>query len=61
MEWTRASDRQQFGLDRLMAALKQGANAPAKQILESLDTAVQTFAEGSPQLDDTTAVAIRRV
>jgi serine phosphatase RsbU (regulator of sigma subunit) len=61
MEWMRASDRQQFGLERLKRALHDAAPGSARGILDYLDAAVQAFAEGSPQADDTTAVAIKRV
>ena len=51
----------QFGLERLKAALRAAAGAPAKDILDQVDKAVQAFAEGAAQLDDTTAVAIKSI
>jgi serine phosphatase RsbU (regulator of sigma subunit) len=61
VEWQRATDRKQFGEDRLCEALSGCAALPAKSILNAIDAAVISFAEGSPQMDDTTAVVIRRV
>jgi serine phosphatase RsbU (regulator of sigma subunit) len=61
IEWQRAGDRKQFGEDRLCESLKSCAALSAKSILSTVDAAVISFAEGYPQMDDTTAVAIRRI
>jgi len=61
VEWLRATDGEQFGTDRLCQTLKSCATLPAKSILSTIDAAVISFATGAPQLDDTTAVAIRRI
>lgn len=61
VEWARANDREMFGVERLCTALRDHASGSAKQILAGVDGAVQAFAGGSPQLDDTTAVVIKRI
>lgn len=61
IEWQRTSDNEQFGDERLCQTLGRCASMPAKSILNEIDAAVNSFAAGAPQLDDTTAVAIRRV
>jgi serine phosphatase RsbU (regulator of sigma subunit) len=61
MEWSALNSKEQFGLERLQAALAAAAHLPARDILSSVDGAVQKFAGGAPQLDDTTAVAIKRL
>jgi serine phosphatase RsbU (regulator of sigma subunit) len=61
VEWQRTSDRAQFGTDRLCNTLSCSAAYSAQSILNTIDAAVSSFAEGAQQLDDTTAVVIRRV
>jgi len=61
VEWARATDKKQFGEDRLSEALSGCATLPAQSILSVIDAAVISFAAGAPQMDDTTAVVIRRV
>ncbi len=61
VEWQRTSDRAQFGTDRLCQTLSGCAAYSAQSILNTIDAAVSSFAEGAQQLDDTTAVVIRRV
>ena len=61
IEWQRASDHEQFGDDRLCQTLSNCAALPARSILIAIDTAVSSFVAGAPQLDDTTAVVIRRI
>jgi len=60
MEWARAGDRQMFGLERLCITFRDVAQGSASSMLTGLDSAVQAFANGAKQGDDTTAVAIRR-
>lgn len=60
MEWTRAQDGEQFGIQRLRQTVASHAHGGATDLLAALDAAVQGFASGSAQRDDTTAVAIRR-
>lgn len=61
VEWARASDDEQFGLERMMEAVRAAAKLPAQAMIESIDGAVRAFAEGSPQGDDMTAVIIKRL
>ena len=61
IEWQRTADNEQFGDDRLCQTLSSCAALPAQSILSTIDAAVNLFVAGAPQLDDTTAVAIRRV
>lgn len=61
MEWARHSDREQFGLERLRSTLSESATGSSRSIIERMDSAVFAFAGGSPQEDDTTAVAIKRI
>lgn len=61
VEWARAGDGRMFGVDRLCATLGAQAHGTARQILDGVDGAVQAFAGGAPQLDDTTAVVIKRL
>lgn len=61
MEWARSGDRQMFGLERLCITFRDVATGSASSMLSGLDAAVQAFADGAKQGDDTTAVAIRRI
>ena len=58
-EWMRP-DREQFGLERLRQAVIDGADLPLPQFIKGIYEKVKTFAEGVPQADDVTAVAMRR-
>jgi len=61
MEWARAGDGKMFGIDGLTRSVKESAEGDANSILKRLDEAVLAFAQGSEQMDDTTAVAVKRV
>jgi phosphoserine phosphatase RsbU/P len=61
IEWQRTTDNEQFGDDRLCHTLSSSAACSAQSILNAIDAAVSSFAAGAPQLDDTTAVAVRRI
>jgi len=50
-----------FTEERLEAVLRDVAGQPANAIIKAVADAVQTFADGAPQSDDITALAIRRV
>lgn len=50
----------QFGADRILQLLADRPEADALAWLELLQSSVQAFAAGAPQLDDQTAVVIRR-
>ncbi|MCE9589607.1 MAG: PP2C family protein-serine/threonine phosphatase [Planctomycetes bacterium] len=60
-EWQRASDNQQFGIERLVQLLKRIGHEDAATILRRVDEAVLAFSQGSKQKDDVTAVVIKRV
>lgn len=60
IEWARAGDREQFGVDRLQHLVATLPDLPAVECIRHIDRAVQTFASGEPQQDDTTMVVIRR-
>lgn len=60
-EWTRASDREAFGIERLKEALRVNAHEPCETILTRVDEAVRAFSQGAPQGDDVTGVAIKRL
>jgi serine phosphatase RsbU (regulator of sigma subunit) len=59
-EWQRGSDGEAFGIKRLEAVLAAEAGRSAEEIVRALDGAVRSFAVGSTQPDDMTAVVIRR-
>ncbi len=58
-EWQRA-DGQAFGIRRLVEALGDAREGDAQSILDRVDQAVRTFADGAPQVDDVTALVIKR-
>ena len=59
-EWQRGSDAEAYGIERLEAVLAAEAGRSPEHIIATLDHAVRTFAVGSAQQDDMTAVVIRR-
>jgi len=60
---TEAANRKDklFTEERLEAVLRVDAGHPTKAIIEAVAAAVRSFADGAPQADDITALAIRRV
>ena len=58
-EWENSED-EQFGLDRLDDAIRQARDLPAREIISSLHSAVLQFAGGTEQMDDLTAVIVKR-
>jgi serine phosphatase RsbU (regulator of sigma subunit) len=58
-EWANAQE-EQFGLARLQEAIHSASHLPASEIIASLHTAVTKFAGGTDQLDDLTAVVVKR-
>lgn len=58
-EWARA-DGELYGDDRLSAAIHQNRHQPARELIQTLYKDVLAFAEGTPQLDDLTALLIKR-
>ncbi len=59
-EWENAAD-EDFGIARLQEAILAARNLPATQIISSLHEAVVRFADGTRQLDDLTAVVVKRL
>lgn len=60
-EWGRASDGEQFGIERVEDVLRRNAAGSAAQIVGAIDAAVRAFAHDSPQPDDMTAVVLKRL
>jgi serine phosphatase RsbU (regulator of sigma subunit) len=58
-EWEDAAG-EQFGVDRLTNAVRQARDRPPEEIIAELYTAVRAFANGTKQMDDLTAVVIKR-
>ena len=59
-EWQNAA-HDDFGIPRLEEAIRAARNLPASQIISSLHEAVVRFAGGTRQLDDLTAVVVKRL
>jgi len=51
----------QFGDDRVGAVITENAEESAQQIVDALLEATMHFAAGAPQMDDLTAVIVKRV
>ena len=58
-EWANAQD-EQFGLERLQEAIRSSRHLQATEIIARLHAAVVEFARGTAQLDDLTAVVVKR-
>jgi serine phosphatase RsbU (regulator of sigma subunit) len=58
-EWEDAAG-EQFGVERLTDAVRQARDRPPEEIIAELYTAVRAFANGTKQMDDLTAVVIKR-
>jgi len=59
-EWENAR-REDFGVARLEEAIRAARTLPAAQIISSLHEAVLRFADGTRQLDDLTALVVKRL
>jgi serine phosphatase RsbU (regulator of sigma subunit) len=59
-EWENAS-KEDFGIPRLKDAIRAARQLPSAQIIKSLHEAVVGFAGGTRQMDDLTAVVVKRV
>ena len=59
-EWENA-EGEQFGVARLTQAVRDARHLPPEQIIAELYNAVKTFSNGTKQMDDLTAVVIKRV
>ena len=58
-EWDRA-DGESFGQERVCELIRRHHHLPATDLIEHLFEAVVEFSAGGPQLDDLTAVIVRR-
>jgi serine phosphatase RsbU (regulator of sigma subunit) len=59
-EWENA-DEEQFGVARLTEAVRAARHLEPEEIIQELYNAVKAFANGTKQMDDLTAVVIKRV
>jgi serine phosphatase RsbU (regulator of sigma subunit) len=59
-EWENAAN-EDFGIARLHDAIRTARNLPASQIISRLHEAVLHFAGGTRQMDDLTAVVVKRL
>ena len=59
-EWENAQD-EDVGIPRLQEAIRAARHLPASQIISSLYEAVLRFAGGTRQMDDLTAVVVKRL
>jgi len=53
------SERDQFGEDRLIAAVKQHGHLPPAEFIDVLEKEIRTFTDGNAQNDDITVVAVK--
>lgn len=58
-EWQRA-DGGQVGMERVCDLLRQHRDLQAAELIQTIRTAVEEFAAGTPQTDDLTAVIVKR-
>ncbi len=58
-EWENG-EGEQFGLDRLAATVREASRLPAAELIARLHSEVTAFAGGTDQLDDLTAVVVKR-
>ncbi len=61
IEWARGGDGELYGEERLAACLTANSRIGATELIEVLARDVESFAGDTPQPDDMTAVAIRRL
>ena len=59
-EWTNAAG-EDFGFDRLHTAIRAAKDFSAADVISGLHAAVASFARGTAQLDDLTAVVLKRL
>jgi phosphoserine phosphatase len=59
-EWTNPQE-EQFGVDRLCDLIRRHRDLPSKEIIQLLHKAVVSFAGGTPQADDLTAVIVKKL
>jgi serine phosphatase RsbU (regulator of sigma subunit) len=58
-EWANP-DGEEFGVARLKAVLRESRDRPAEEVITALRSAVADFCKGTPQMDDLTAVILKR-
>jgi serine phosphatase RsbU (regulator of sigma subunit) len=58
-EWANP-EGEEFGIARLEAVLRESRNRPAEEMIMALRSAVADFCQGTPQMDDLTAVILKR-
>jgi len=58
-EWANPDD-EEFGLARLEAVIRECRDCPAQEVITRLRSAVASFCRGTEQLDDLTAVVLKR-
>jgi serine phosphatase RsbU (regulator of sigma subunit) len=51
---------EQFGLSRLEAVIRKQRDRRAEEVIEQLRSAVASFCKGTKQMDDLTAVVLKR-
>ena len=56
-----AADRSMFDKGRVAELVAEHHGRPAREILDAILAAVREFAQDAPQLDDMTAVLIKRI
>jgi serine phosphatase RsbU (regulator of sigma subunit) len=59
-EWENAEE-EQFGVERLTEAVRAARHLSPEEIIAELYNAVKVFVKGTKQIDDLTAVVIKRV
>ena len=60
VESRRAGDNEQFGFERVEAAIRSGPRDSASDLCKSIREALWTFQQGRPPEDDLTIVVVRR-
>ena len=53
-------DGEQFGLGRLEAVIRKARDCRAEEVIDQLRSAVESFCKGTEQMDDLTAVVLKR-
>jgi sigma-B regulation protein RsbU (phosphoserine phosphatase) len=56
---TESPERAQFGIERMLDAVRANRHVPAREIVEMLYRSARRFAQGKPQPDDVTIVVLK--
>jgi len=59
IEETSRPDGSLFGIDRILQVMRENRARPSREIVQCLYERVRSFADGSPQMDDITAIVIK--